>query len=49
MGRITVTAEMYYRKLPVPVQEFLEVPAEESEKILINDTETYIEIIDTYY
>ncbi|HKJ66891.1 MAG TPA: multiheme c-type cytochrome [bacterium] len=49
LGRVTLRAEMYYRKLPVPVQEFLEVPAEESEKILINSTETYIEVIDTYY
>lgn len=49
MGKVAVTAEMYYRKLPDPVQEFLEVPAEESQKVLINTTETFIEVIDTYY
>jgi nitrate/TMAO reductase-like tetraheme cytochrome c subunit len=49
MGRVTITATMWYRKLPVPVQEYLEVPAEESEKQFINQTETYIEVVDTYF
>jgi len=49
MGKVTVKASMYYRKLPVPVQEFLEVPAEESERMFVNETQTYINVIDTYY
>lgn len=43
-GKVAVKAVMYYRKLPVPVQQFLEVPEEESEAILVNTAETYIEV-----
>jgi hypothetical protein len=46
IGDVTMKATMYYRKLPVPVQQFLEVPAEESEAILINTAETYITVVD---
>jgi hypothetical protein len=43
-GRVAIRAEMYYRKLPVPVAEFLEVPEEESRAVLVNDAHTWIEI-----
>ncbi|UCH11230.1 MAG: NapC/NirT family cytochrome c [Fidelibacterota bacterium] len=43
-GRVEIRAEMYYRKLPVPVAEFLDVPEEESRAVLINDAHTWIEI-----
>jgi hypothetical protein len=43
-GKMAVKAVMYYRKLPVPVQQFLEVPEEESEAVLVNTAETYIEV-----
>lgn len=49
LGRVRVRAEMYYRKIPVPVQKFLNVPAEESDAFLINATETYVDVVDAYY
>ena len=45
-GRVNVKATLYYRKLPVPVQEYLEVPEEESRAIVVNTAETYVEIVD---
>lgn len=46
LGKVLVKATLYYRKLPVPVQEYLEVPEEESRAIVVNTAETYIEIVD---
>lgn len=46
LGTAKVKASLYYRKLPVPVQKFLEVPEEESQAVLINTAETYVEIVD---
>ncbi|RMF54855.1 MAG: hypothetical protein D6748_15920 [Calditrichaeota bacterium] len=45
-GRVKIKASLYYRKLPKPVQEFLNVPEEESKEVLINTAETYIEILE---
>ncbi len=45
-GKVQIQASLYYRKLPKPVQEFLEVPAEESKEVLVNTAKTYIEILD---
>lgn len=49
VGKMTFKATMYYRKLPVPVQKFLDVPADESRAVMINDADTYVNIVDTYY
>lgn len=43
-GRVLVQATLNYRKLPVPVQEHLEVPAEESETLVVNTAETWFEV-----
>lgn len=45
-GKVTVKAALYYQKLPRPVQQFLQVPAEEAEPVLVNTAETYIEVFD---
>ncbi|MCF7842572.1 MAG: hypothetical protein K9N11_06940, partial [Lentisphaeria bacterium] len=45
-GKLTVKAEMYYRKLPVAVAQYLGVPEEESRAVFINDAATWIEIFD---
>ena len=44
-GPMTVTAVMNYQKLVTPVAEFLEVPEDESETILVNKHSTTIEIL----
>jgi len=44
-GPMTVTAVINYQKLMTPVAEFLEVPAEESEIILVNKHSTTVEIL----
>jgi nitrate/TMAO reductase-like tetraheme cytochrome c subunit len=46
LGRVDFKAELYYSKLVKPVADFLEVPEEESEAILINFAETWVEIYD---
>ncbi len=43
-GMVTVRADLYYRKLVKPVGDFLGVPEEETETILINSAETTFEI-----
>jgi len=45
-GQLRVEAALYYRKLPVSVQEFLKVPSEESESLLVNDASTWVEVLD---
>lgn len=45
-GKVAVKAALYYQKLPRPVQQFLEVPEEEAEPVLVNTAETYIEVFD---
>ncbi|NIW92589.1 MAG: hypothetical protein GWN14_23780, partial [candidate division Zixibacteria bacterium] len=46
LGKVTFTAELNYKKLVKPVADFLEVPEEESETVLINKTTTWIEVYD---
>jgi hypothetical protein len=46
LGKINFTAELNYRKLVKPVADFLKVPAEESETILINRAYTWVEVYD---
>lgn len=46
LGRVEVKATLYYRLLPLPVQEFLGVPEEESRAVVVNTAQTYLEIID---
>ena len=43
-GWVTVRAEMYYRKLVKPVGDFLGVPEDETEAVLINTAETKFEV-----
>jgi hypothetical protein len=43
-GKVRVVAEIYYSKLVRSVGEYLEVPAEEMEPMLINQTETWFEV-----
>ncbi|MFO7841188.1 MAG: multiheme c-type cytochrome [Fidelibacterota bacterium] len=45
-GFVTVTACLYYQKLVKPVADFLEVPEDESERILINEASTVFEVYD---
>jgi len=45
-GTVRVVAEMYYRRLVASVGEFLKVPADEMEPVLINRTETWFEVVD---
>ncbi len=45
-GPMTVTAVLNYQKLVKPVADFLGVPAEESEIIVVNDHFTTIEVVD---
>jgi len=45
-GNITVTARINYQKLIKPVADFLKVPAEESEIILMNEASTTFEVYD---
>ena len=45
-GKMKITASLYYSKLVKPVAEFLEVPSEESEPILVNDHSTFITVLD---
>ena len=43
-GKVTVKASVYYRKLVKPVGDFLKVPEDETEQILINTAETSFEV-----
>ena len=43
-GMVKVTASMYYRKLVKPVGDYLKVPDDETEAILINKAETEFEV-----
>lgn len=45
-GKLVVTASLYYQKLITPVAEFLKVPEDEAEVILVNKHSTEIEIFD---
>jgi nitrate/TMAO reductase-like tetraheme cytochrome c subunit len=45
-GKVRVIASMYYRKLVKSVGEYLEVPAEEMDATLVNQTETWFEVYD---
>ena len=44
LGRMTFNATLNYQKLVKPVADFLNVPADESEVILVNTASTWIEI-----
>jgi hypothetical protein len=46
LGPMTVTATLNYQKLIKPVADFLEVPEEESEIIIVNSHSTTVEIVD---
>ncbi|MBN1302597.1 MAG: NapC/NirT family cytochrome c [Melioribacteraceae bacterium] len=46
IGRLNINARLNYQKLVSSVAEFLNVPEEESEIILVNEQTTEIEIID---
>jgi hypothetical protein len=46
LGTVRVVAEIYYSRLVKSVGEYLEVPAEEMEPVLINRTETWFEVVD---
>ena len=43
-GNVTVTAQLWYRKLVKSVADFLKVPDEESEAFLMNETQTTFEV-----
>lgn len=43
-GILTVTASLYYQRLPDPVAEFLGVPKDETERIIVNSHATTIEV-----
>ncbi|QQS36486.1 MAG: hypothetical protein IPM56_00610 [Ignavibacteriales bacterium] len=44
-GELKITAVLNYQKLVKPVAEFLGVPAEESEVIIVNEHSTYITVL----
>lgn len=44
-GEMTVTATLYYSKLVKPVADFLGVPAEEAEPVVINDHSTMLTVV----
>jgi hypothetical protein len=44
-GPLTVTATLYYSKLIQPVAEFLGVPAEESDAMVVNDHSTTLTVL----
>jgi hypothetical protein len=46
IGEVRCVAEIRYRKLVKSVGEFLEVPVEEMEDFLINQTETFFTVVD---
>lgn len=46
LGRVAFKAELNYQRLVEPVAEFLEVPEDETEVILINTASTWVEVYD---
>jgi len=46
LGKITFTADLYYSRLVKPVADYLGVPEEESEPVLINSANTWVEVYD---
>ncbi len=44
VGKVIFTAELFYSRLVKPVAEFLHVPEDETEPILVNSATTWIEI-----
>lgn len=44
VGKVKINAELYYSKLVKPVADFLNVPEEESEPVLINSATTWFEV-----
>ena len=46
LGRVTFKAELNFQKLVKPVADFLGVPEDESEIMLVNTAETWIEVFD---
>ncbi len=46
VGKVIFTATLNYRKLVKPVADFLKVPAEESEIVVVNRAETWVEVYD---
>lgn len=44
-GQLSITAVLNYQKLPVPVVEFLGVPAEEGEVIEVNRHTTFLTVL----
>jgi len=44
VGDVVVTAKINYQKLVKPVADYLKVPSEESEIILMNEASTKIEV-----
>ncbi len=45
-GKVTFRAQLNYQKLVKPVADFLEVPEEESEIVVINRASTWVEVYD---
>jgi hypothetical protein len=46
LGKVIIRAVLNYQKLVRPVAEFLGVPEDESEIMLVNTAETWIEVVD---
>jgi hypothetical protein len=46
LGKVTFEATLYYQRLVTPVAEFLNVPADETEPVTINQAHTWIEVYD---
>ena len=46
LGKVIIRAVLSYQKLIRPVAEFLGVPEDESEIMLVNNAETWIEVVD---
>jgi hypothetical protein len=46
LGTVRVVARMYYRRLVASVGEYLDVPADEMEPVLVNETSTWFEVVD---
>ena len=46
LGEVTFEAVLNYKLLVQPVAEFLKVPAEESETVVINTASTWVEVYD---
>jgi hypothetical protein len=46
LGKVTFNATLNYRRLVKPVADFLNVPEDETEIVIINTAETWVEIYD---